>query len=371
MERTRHYGLVIFTENDKPTWLNNWNETMSLIDEVLYRISSGGGDLPDLSEVVARLEVLESQMSSANLQIQQNANNITVMQGSIETINTTLAELADADTELESEISGINLTITNIQTSLGTISEQLSNIQSIVSGLDTRITHLESKSPTAYHVPLYTHLIRYVYQSGYAESNITINCHLPKNHSIIVLKSGTSFATAPTATYTDETTNNGEFNPIYARYSGLIVDDVYLSSSPPAVEFHATSDRDVTLNIKLDSNDNDILILFAYIKHFNYATATKVVDADTEPSLNSDGEVCLVNSSTNFYVKPIGGSPYSIGTVIGKKNITYRINSSQNLYIVGIKENVQYNMTLSHQPSRDFDIGSIYSSYTSFLLEVK
>lgn len=139
MRRTQHYNLVLFESSDKPTWLENWNSTMSHIDEVLYRISSGGGDLPDLSEVVARLEVLESQMSSANLQIQQNANNITSMQESIDTINATLVGLAETDSALQSNVTALQSSVSNIQTSLGTITTQLNNFSNDLSNAITEI----------------------------------------------------------------------------------------------------------------------------------------------------------------------------------------------------------------------------------------
>ena len=154
---TTHYGFKLFESTDKPTWLENWNQTMTDIDQALYNISTGGGDLPDLTEVVQRIQALEGRMTSAELRLNEDEGAISDLQDSVEE----LSGLASRLSTLESTVANNTSRISSVETDLGTVTNtDIPTLQSGVaqaqaqnttqdqqiSGLDTRVQALENSS---------------------------------------------------------------------------------------------------------------------------------------------------------------------------------------------------------------------------------
>lgn len=78
MQYTPHIRLPLFESADKPTWLYDWNETMTKLDDVIYEINSS--DIPaELAELVSRVNALErtvSQHTSDITELQDQATSI-------------------------------------------------------------------------------------------------------------------------------------------------------------------------------------------------------------------------------------------------------------------------------------------------------
>lgn len=168
---TTHYGFKLFESADKPTWLESWNQTMTDIDQALYNISTGGGDLPDLTEVVQRIQTLEGRMTSAELRLNEDEGAISDMQDSLEelsglasrlsTLESTVTNNTSRISTLETTVSNNTTRITTVETNLGTVTNtDIPTLQSgisqaqaqnttqdqQISGLDTRVTNLEGAS---------------------------------------------------------------------------------------------------------------------------------------------------------------------------------------------------------------------------------
>ena len=139
MSSTQHYHFTLFESTDKPTWLTDWNTTISAIDTALYNIASGGGDLPDLTEVVARLQALEGRVDSDELRLNQAEGYISDMQDTIAQIQVAISDLESADTLMAADI-GV------IREDLATLTTNLSAVSGSVSALNTRVTALEESS---------------------------------------------------------------------------------------------------------------------------------------------------------------------------------------------------------------------------------
>lgn len=136
MAYTPHYHLTLFESADKPTWLNDWNNTIAAIDTALYNISSGGGELPDLTEVVTRLQALEGRVDSDELRLNQ-------IEGYISTMQDDIAAVQASITSLSEELSATNANVTNVADDLSTLSGSVDTLASTVSGLSTRVTDAE------------------------------------------------------------------------------------------------------------------------------------------------------------------------------------------------------------------------------------
>ena len=156
MATTSHYGFTLFEGSDRPTWLTDWNNTITAIDNALYRIATGGGDLPDLTEVVARLQALEGRVDSDELRLNVVEGDIVDILSSLSTVSSDLSALATHVTTAESDIdtleTAVNTTlpsqIQSINDSITGILSSISSMTSDISGLDTRLTTAEGNIST-------------------------------------------------------------------------------------------------------------------------------------------------------------------------------------------------------------------------------
>ena len=55
MRRTLHYNYPLFDASDKPSWLTDWNETVTKIDEKLFQIATASGDTSTLQQEIDAL----------------------------------------------------------------------------------------------------------------------------------------------------------------------------------------------------------------------------------------------------------------------------------------------------------------------------
>ena len=144
MASTQHYHFTLFESSDKPTWLTDWNNTISAIDTALYNIASGGGDLPDLTEVVARLQALEGRVDSDELRLNQVEGNIVDILADLQTLESGLSALAERVTDAEGDIADLETEVTiNIPGQIQAINTSISGILTNYTALDGRVTALE------------------------------------------------------------------------------------------------------------------------------------------------------------------------------------------------------------------------------------
>ena len=161
MATTSHYGFTLFEGSDHPTWLTDWNNTITAIDNAIYRIATGGGDLPDLTEVVARLQALEGRVDSDELRLNVVEADIVDILSNLSTLSSDLSALAirvttaesDIDTletavntTLPAQIQSINDSITGILSSISSMTSDISANATAINGLDSRVTALEQSS---------------------------------------------------------------------------------------------------------------------------------------------------------------------------------------------------------------------------------
>lgn len=147
MANTSHYGFTLFEGSDHPTWLTDWNNTITAIDNALYRIATGGGDLPDLTEVVARLQALEGRVDSDELRLNVVEGDIVDILSSLSTVSSDLSALATRVTTAESDIDTLETAVnTTLPAQIQTINDSITGILSSISSLDTRVTALETSS---------------------------------------------------------------------------------------------------------------------------------------------------------------------------------------------------------------------------------
>ena len=186
---TTHYQLTLFESDDKPTWLEDWNHTMTQLDEILYRISSGGGDLPDLSEVVARLQALEARVDSDELEINEIQGYISTIQADITAINETISGIQSDISSVQSDVLGLNSNFGTLSETVGTLSTSLSSLsarvgtaENNISGLDTRVTALENSGGG----------VTFVNQGKINTFKPSTLANLVASHDLTIITSGTS-----------------------------------------------------------------------------------------------------------------------------------------------------------------------------------
>lgn len=162
--QTQHYGFKLFEAAEKPTWLNDWNTTMTKIDTTIARITGGGGDTPDLSELTQRVQALEGRVDSDELRLNVVEGDIVSMletlSGVQAAISSLTSDVSSLRSDLTSGLAGLQTSLDNLSTTVGSISTALDTLSgrvttaegtitqqgSDISDLDTRVTTLENAS---------------------------------------------------------------------------------------------------------------------------------------------------------------------------------------------------------------------------------
>lgn len=135
MATTQHYGFTLFTADDHPTWLSDWNTTMTNIDSAIYRISTGGGDLPDLSEIVARIQALEGRVDSDELRLNQVEGDVVDILDDLQTIQNDITTIESNMTTMQGNIDTLDYTVNN------TMAGQITTISNNVSSINTTLAN--------------------------------------------------------------------------------------------------------------------------------------------------------------------------------------------------------------------------------------
>lgn len=134
--KTPNYGLPIFIDDDKPSWLVDWNGAMTELDTVIKEIST--------SE-----QANENLIATANANIAKINNTIEEIQAYNTTLTSRVVTLEGKTFKLESEYNTVlndlqaqNRLVLQLQDAINTINTELDNltnnvIQPIKGGLDS------------------------------------------------------------------------------------------------------------------------------------------------------------------------------------------------------------------------------------------
>lgn len=145
--KTPNYGLPIFIDSDKPSWLVDWNGAMTELDTVIKEIST--------SE-----QANENLISTANANISKINNTIEEIQAYNTTLTNRVVTLEGKTSKLESEYNTVlndlqaqNRLVLQLQDAINTINTELDNLTNnvilpIKGGLDslTQIVNENKKS---------------------------------------------------------------------------------------------------------------------------------------------------------------------------------------------------------------------------------
>lgn len=132
MQRTPHFLLRLFESADKPTWLEDWNDTMLQLDAALFNLA-GGGDTPSIAEIVSRIDAL-------TLSVNGLEDDVTDIQSTI--------------TQIQSILTDLSTTVSSHTSEIADISSSLAGLSSQLSSLDDRVTALEQGGGGQYVLPV-------------------------------------------------------------------------------------------------------------------------------------------------------------------------------------------------------------------------
>lgn len=121
MQRTPHFLLRLFESADKPTWLEDWNDTMLQLDAALFNLA-GGGDTPSIEEIVSRLDALTQ---------------------SVYRIEDDVTDIQSTITQIQSILTNLSTTVSTHTSEIADLSSSLAGLSSQLSSLDDRVTALE------------------------------------------------------------------------------------------------------------------------------------------------------------------------------------------------------------------------------------
>ena len=129
---TRYYGLPIFEADDKPSYLTDWNGTMTEIDSLLKAqhddIEANKGDILGL---ITRQNRLENALNSLDVIAQTLSDHLSLAEADIQTIKNTLIQI---DTEVKNTSSRVTALTTRVD-----------NLESRADGFDTSISGITSE----------------------------------------------------------------------------------------------------------------------------------------------------------------------------------------------------------------------------------
>lgn len=140
MQTTLHFSFPIFESSDKPSWLADWNSTVTKIDNKLYEVSIGNcGEqvLHDLEEAIAEMNEVVGRVDTLNTQV-------TTLTGDVETINTQVTTLTGDLETLQSVVNGISDTITIINDAIDSLDNRVDGVESTLSTLTTTVSNLQT-----------------------------------------------------------------------------------------------------------------------------------------------------------------------------------------------------------------------------------
>lgn len=142
MASTLHYKFPLMESNSKPSWLTDWNSTVSKIDSKLYELAVTN---PDSEEFLERITDIEEDIQTLSTTVEQNTDDIT-------DLNSALTTIQESVTSITSSVDTLNGAVETMQGEIGGLNTSVETIQGDISDLDERVTDLE-ETP-GYELPI-------------------------------------------------------------------------------------------------------------------------------------------------------------------------------------------------------------------------
>lgn len=119
--KTPHYGLPLFTDSDKPSWLVDWNGAMAELDTALQAIASGE---------------------------ETNSNLISTATENISKIKTTIEEMKAFDTTLTNRVVTLEGTTNRLDSEYNTVLNDLQNQNRLILQLQEALNTFKNETGT-------------------------------------------------------------------------------------------------------------------------------------------------------------------------------------------------------------------------------
>lgn len=90
MGSTLHFNFPVYSNEDKPSILHDYNTTITAIDNILYKLSIATGSSEEYEELIQQLQ---EQVGALSLLVDQNSTDISNMSGTIENVTLALNQI--------------------------------------------------------------------------------------------------------------------------------------------------------------------------------------------------------------------------------------------------------------------------------------
>lgn len=146
--KTPNYGLPIFIGSDKPSWLTDWNGSMTEIDSLLKQIETvGSANSTQIEGLKTSLETANNAISSLQDGLSTTTENTTKNTTDIGTLNGSLNVVQD-------DLIAQNALVKTLSTTVATLSETVANTKSVRKIVDlSGISFSDYNYGTFYHNP--------------------------------------------------------------------------------------------------------------------------------------------------------------------------------------------------------------------------
>ena len=123
--KTPNYGLPIFIGSDKPSWLTDWNGSMTEIDSLLKQIETvGSANSTQIEGLKTSLETANNAISALQDGLSTTTENTTKNTTDIGTLNSSLNVVQD-------DLIAQNALVKTLSTTVATLSETVANTKSV------------------------------------------------------------------------------------------------------------------------------------------------------------------------------------------------------------------------------------------------
>lgn len=149
--KTPNYGLPIFIGSDKPSWLTDWNGSMTEIDSLLKQIETvGSANSTQIEGLKTSLETannaitaLQDGLSTTTENTTKNTTDIGTLNNSVRTVQDDLIAQNALVKTLSTTVSGLSETVERLETDVPNISTSVNELETTVSTLSNKVTELE------------------------------------------------------------------------------------------------------------------------------------------------------------------------------------------------------------------------------------
>lgn len=156
---TTHYKLPYFTPNDLTTW-GAFNQSMLMLDTILYTLSQTGGDIPDLGDINKAIEDINKNITELQDNLNNMENNIIELQTAIHTLQNAVSKNTEDIISHISKINDLENNFNSLSNQVQTQGENIANIDNNIDSLNLNINnfnkiHVAHYSLTEYKNPQY------------------------------------------------------------------------------------------------------------------------------------------------------------------------------------------------------------------------